>query len=39
MTTLAVFGGSGRTGRQVLDQALAAGYAVRVLVRQASSIT
>lgn len=38
MTTLALFGGSGRTGRLVLDEALAAGYTVRVLARRAASI-
>lgn len=29
MATLAVFGGSGRTGRLVIDQALEAGHAVQ----------
>lgn len=39
MITIAVFGGSGRTGRHVLEQALDAGYSVRALVRRATSIT
>ena len=30
---IAVFGGTGRTGRHVVTQALAAGHEVRVLVR------
>lgn len=34
MATLAVFGASGRTGRRVVEQALAAGNTVRALVRQ-----
>ncbi|MHA7241133.1 NAD(P)-dependent oxidoreductase [Arthrobacter sp. TMS1-12-1] len=38
MATLAVFGGTGRTGRHVLDQALAAGHEVRVLARSATSV-
>lgn len=33
MKTLALFGASGKTGRQFLDQALAAGYRVQALVR------
>jgi len=33
MTTIAVFGGTGKTGRRVLDRALAAGHEVRALVR------
>lgn len=31
--TIALFGGTGKTGRRVLDRALAAGYRVRALVR------
>lgn len=38
MATIAVFGGTGRTGRHVLQQALAAGYDVRALARSAASI-
>ncbi|WP_394247657.1 NAD(P)-dependent oxidoreductase [Arthrobacter pityocampae] len=38
MATIAVFGGTGRSGRHVLEQALAAGYDVRVLARSASGI-
>ena len=38
MAHLALFGGSGRTGRQVLDQALAAGHTVRALSRRPESI-
>jgi 6,7-dimethyl-8-ribityllumazine synthase len=34
---IAVFGGTGRTGRQVVTQALAAGHEVRVLVRSEDS--
>ena len=33
MTTIALFGATGKTGRRVLDRALAAGYGVRALVR------
>ncbi|QEO14506.1 SDR family oxidoreductase [Agromyces intestinalis] len=33
MTTIALFGATGKTGRRVLDRALAAGYDVRALVR------
>ncbi|WP_430644777.1 NAD(P)-dependent oxidoreductase [Agromyces sp. GXS1127] len=33
MTTIALFGGTGKTGRRVLERALAAGYDVRALVR------
>lgn len=39
MTTIAVFGGTGRTGRHVIEQALAAGHDVRALARSASSMT
>lgn len=39
MTTLALFGGTGRTGRNVLEQALAAGYEVRMLARSAAAVT
>ena len=38
MTTIALFGGSGRVGRLVLSQALDAGYTVRSLARSAASI-
>lgn len=38
MATIAVFGGTGRSGRHVLEQALAAGYEVRVLARSASGL-
>ena len=34
MTTIALFGATGRTGRHVLDQALTAGYQVRALARR-----
>lgn len=33
MTTIALFGATGKTGRRVLDRALAAGHTVRALVR------
>ncbi|KAB7743875.1 NAD(P)H-binding protein [Nostocoides sp. F2B08] len=33
MTTIALFGATGKTGRRVLDRALAAGYEVRALAR------
>ncbi|WP_022890585.1 NAD(P)-dependent oxidoreductase [Agromyces italicus] len=33
MTTIALFGATGKTGRRVLDRALAAGFDVRALVR------
>lgn len=36
---VAIFGASGRTGRPLLDQALAAGHEVRVLVRDPSKLT
>lgn len=39
MATIAVFGGSGRTGRRVVERALAAGYAVRALVRDPAKLT
>jgi nucleoside-diphosphate-sugar epimerase len=38
VATLAVFGGSGRTGCHVIGQALEAGHTVRVLARSADSI-
>lgn len=38
MTTIAVFGGTGKTGRRVLDRALAAGYTVRALVRDPAKL-
>ncbi|QSQ26863.1 NAD(P)H-binding protein [Pyxidicoccus parkwayensis] len=36
---IAVLGASGRTGRQLVSQALAAGHEVRVLVRRSETIT
>ncbi|MFN8645596.1 MAG: NAD(P)H-binding protein [Gemmatimonadales bacterium] len=36
---LAVFGGTGRVGRRVLEDALAAGHAVRALVRDPARLT
>ncbi|MHA7223292.1 NAD(P)-dependent oxidoreductase [Arthrobacter sp. RHLT1-20] len=39
MATIAVFGGTGRTGHHVVEQALSAGHDVRALARSASSIT
>jgi putative NADH-flavin reductase len=36
---IALFGGSGRTGQQVLEQALRAGHGVRALARKPESIT
>jgi len=36
---LAIFGGSGRTGRAVVERALAGGHHVRALVRDASRLT
>ena len=38
MTTLALIGATGRTGRRVLDRALAAGYAVRAMVRDPAKV-
>lgn len=38
MTTIAIFGGSGRTGRLVVEQALAAGHTVRLLARTPASV-
>ena len=38
MTTIALFGGTGRTGRRVLDRALAAGMQVRLLARNPASV-
>lgn len=38
MSVIALFGGSGRTGRHVLTQALDAGYEVRALARDPASI-
>lgn len=38
MTTIALFGATGRTGRRVLDRALAAGYAVRAVVRDPATV-
>jgi putative NADH-flavin reductase len=38
MTTLALFGATGKTGRRVLDRALAAGYDVRALVRDPAKL-
>lgn len=39
MTTLAIFGGTGRTGRRVLERALTAGHDVRALVRDPAKLT
>ncbi|QDP95451.1 NAD-dependent epimerase/dehydratase family protein [Microlunatus elymi] len=39
MTTIAVFGATGRTGRRVLDRALAAGSTVRAQVREPAKLT
>ena len=39
MKTIALFGASGQTGQQFLDQALAKGYRVKALVRTAAKIT
>lgn len=36
--TIALFGASGRTGRHVLEQALAAGHTVRALTRRADAL-
>lgn len=38
MTTIALFGATGRTGRRVLDRALAAGHHVRALVRDPAKL-
>lgn len=38
MTTVALFGATGKTGRRVLDRALAAGYDVRALVRDPAKL-
>lgn len=38
MTTLALFGATGKTGRRVLDRALAAGFDVRALVRDPAKL-
>jgi len=37
--TIALFGGTGRTGKHVLDQALAAGHSVRMLARRPETVT
>lgn len=39
MTTIALFGATGKTGRRVLERALAAGYDVRALVRDPAKLT
>lgn len=39
MTTLALFGGTGRTGRRVLERALAQGLTVRALVRDPAKVS
>ncbi|WP_210414828.1 NAD(P)-dependent oxidoreductase [Microlunatus elymi] len=39
MTAIALFGATGRTGRRVLDRALAAGLTVRALVRDLAKLT
>lgn len=38
LPTIAIFGATGRTGRHVLEQATAAGHAVRVLARRAGAL-
>lgn len=38
MTTIALYGGTGRTGRRVLDRALAAGMEVRLLARNPAAV-
>lgn len=38
MSTIAVFGATGRTGRRIVSAALAAGHTVRVLVRDPSRV-
>ncbi|WP_245345513.1 NAD(P)-dependent oxidoreductase [Arthrobacter sp. CAN_C5] len=38
MVTIALFGGTGKTGRRVLSRALAAGYSVRALVRDPGKV-
>lgn len=38
MTTIALFGATGKTGRRVLDRALAAGHTVRALARNPAAI-
>jgi putative NADH-flavin reductase len=37
--TIALFGGTGRTGKHVLEQALASGHSVRVLARRPDAVT
>ncbi|WP_404434584.1 SDR family oxidoreductase [Microbacterium lacus] len=39
MTTIALFGATGKTGRRVLERALAVGYTVRVLVRDPAKLS
>ncbi len=39
VTTIALFGATGKTGRLVLDKALASGASVRVLVRDPAKLT
>ncbi|HZA17485.1 MAG TPA: SDR family oxidoreductase [Pseudonocardiaceae bacterium] len=39
MTTIAVFGATGKTGRLVVERALAAGHEVRALVRDPAKLT
>lgn len=39
MTTIALLGATGKTGRRVLDRALAAGHSVRALVRDPAKLT
>lgn len=38
MTVIALFGGTGKTGRRVLERALAAGHEVRALVRDSGKL-
>ncbi|GAA4414346.1 NAD(P)H-binding protein [Nibrella viscosa] len=39
MKTIALFGGSGKTGQQFLEQALAKGYTIKALVRNPAKVT
>ena len=39
MVTIALFGGTGRTGRRVLQRALAAGFDVRLLARNPTAVS
>jgi putative NADH-flavin reductase len=39
MSTIAIFGASGQTGRHLTEQALKQGYAVKALVRNPARLT